>query len=165
MDAVDDVVAFRMICPGSYKGLPHKLLIKDGKINKKYKELCDEPVHYPNIAYNNDPPWFDVDEATGVFTEYPLHVIAGDFSSIPRDYEIMISFIKFYNIIPNWINCNFTWGWFNEETNSWTGAVGKVFINFFLYNIIFEIFLSLSQFYNKNYRIPKGKLISYILVR
>ena len=117
---------FRIIFPGSYEGLPHKLMIKDGRVNKKYEDICEEPVHYTSIAFNNDPPFFDLDETTGEFTEYPLNIKEGDFSKIPRDYEMMVTFIKFYNIIPHWINCNFTWGWFNEETQKWTGAVGQV---------------------------------------
>ena len=28
--------------------------------------------------------------------------------------------------MPNWINCNYTWGWFDDETGQWTGAVGQV---------------------------------------
>ena len=30
------------------------------------------------------------------------------------------------NIIINCIDCNFTWGWFDDETGKWNGAVGKV---------------------------------------
>ena len=30
------------------------------------------------------------------------------------------------NIIINWIDCNYIWGWFDDETGKWTDAVGQV---------------------------------------
>ena len=40
--------------------------------------------------------------------------------------EILGSFFSKFNIIPSWINCNFTWGMFDYETEHWTGAIGQV---------------------------------------
>ena len=51
-------------------------------------------------------------------------------SNIPYDFEILEVF--FENKIINWINCNYTWGWYDDETEKWTGAVGKVKMNTFL---------------------------------
>ena len=42
------------------------------------------------------------------------------------DTEILSKFISNYNILVNWIDCNYTWGWFDDETGKWTGAVGQV---------------------------------------
>ena len=42
------------------------------------------------------------------------------------DYEILKSFFQNNYINPTWIDCNYTWGWFDNETGHWTGAVGKV---------------------------------------
>ena len=55
-------------------------------------------------------------------------------STIPYDFEILEIFFKTKNVIINWINCNYTWGWFDDETERWTGAVGKVKVNMFLLN-------------------------------
>ena len=33
---------------------------------------------------------------------------------------------KYNNITPHWINANYTWGWFDNTTNQWTGAVGLI---------------------------------------
>ena len=58
--------------------------------------------------------------------EYPLWLKKGDRSNIAFNYEILSSFFENYNITPTWINCNYTWGWFDEETGNWTGCLGKV---------------------------------------
>ena len=47
-------------------------------------------------------------------------------SSIPYAFEILEIFFKTNNIIVNWLNCNYTWGWYDYDTGRWTGAVGKV---------------------------------------
>ena len=47
-----------------------------------------------------------------------------ELSRIPYDFEILEVFFENKNI--NWINCNYTWGWYDDETGRWTGAVGKV---------------------------------------
>ena len=49
---------------------------------------------------------------------------------IPYDFEILEIF--FENKIINWINCNYNWGWYDDETGRWTGAVGKVKMNTYL---------------------------------
>ena len=58
-----------------------------------------------------------------------MYPVTGVSSHIPRDYEILLKFFENYNITPKWIDCNFTWGLFDEDTGHWTGAVGKVNID------------------------------------
>ena len=54
-------------------------------------------------------------------------------SRIPYDFEILETFFENRNInFINWINNNFTWGSYDNETGRWTGAVGKVEMNTFL---------------------------------
>ena len=53
-----------------------------------------------------------------------------ELSRIPYDFEILEVFFENKNI--NWINCNYQWGWYDEETGRWTGAVGKVKMTIFL---------------------------------
>ena len=47
-------------------------------------------------------------------------------SMISQNSEILSIFFKNLNIIVKWINCNQTWGWYDDETGKWTGAVGQV---------------------------------------
>ena len=83
-----------------------------------------------NVAYNNDPYFFEI--VNNSMVEYPAYIIEGDISYIPHDFEILDYFFKSYVIAINWIDCNYTWGWFDEETERWTGAVGKVKMNTYL---------------------------------
>ena len=80
-----------------------------------------------NIAYNDDPDWFEIVDNSMV--EYPAHFIEGGYTNIPYDFEILEIFLKSYVIAINWIDCNYTWGWYDDETGRWTGAVGKVKMN------------------------------------
>ena len=47
-------------------------------------------------------------------------------SYIPYDWDILATFFQNHDIVPVWINCHYTWGWYDEESGKWTGAVGKV---------------------------------------
>ena len=82
-----------------------------------------------NVAYNNDPDIFEV--VNNSMVEQPAFFFEG-VTQISSDFEILEIFLK--NKIIKWINCNFTWGWYDDETERWTGAVGKVKKNTFLLN-------------------------------
>ena len=81
-----------------------------------------------NVAYNNDPGNFEV--VNNSMTKYPVTIKKGVYSAIPLDNEILEVFFENRNI--NWINCFYNWGWYDDETGRWTGAVGKVNMNTFL---------------------------------
>ena len=83
-----------------------------------------------NIAYNNDPGWFEI--VNNSMVEYLANIIEGEATNIASDFEILEIFFKSYVIAVNWIDCNYTWGWYDDETGRWTGAVGKVNMNTFL---------------------------------
>ena len=55
-----------------------------------------------------------------------LHGLVTGHNYISQDNEILSIFFKHYDIIVKWINCNYTWGVFHDETGKWTGAVGQV---------------------------------------
>ena len=78
------------------------------------------------IAYNNDVDWFEVDNETQSMVEYPVKPVNGWYSSIPLDWEIMKPFLDHYSLIATWMDNNYTWGWLDEETGTWTGSVGMV---------------------------------------
>ena len=80
-----------------------------------------------NVAYNDDSYFEIVDNS---MVEYTVAIIEGKYSNIPFDFEILEEFFENKNI--NWINCNYQWGWYDEETGRWTGAVGKVKMTIFL---------------------------------
>ena len=92
--------------------------------------LCLKASLSINVAYNNDPWAFLI--VNNSMVEYPANIIEGVDNYISWDFEILEIFFKTKNVIVNWINCNYTWGWFDDETERWTGAVGKVKVNMFL---------------------------------
>ena len=90
--------------------------------------LMDSPSI--NVAYNNDHAFFEI--VNNSMVGYPAFVVDGDNSYIPYDFEILEHFFKSYVIAINWIDCNYTWGWYDDETGRWTGAVGKVRVKIYL---------------------------------
>ena len=96
------------------------------KDNIQYKDLCEEE-HHVRIAYNNMGGTFEIGNFTNSMVEYPHYIsVIEELGYLPYDFEILGSFFSKFNIIPTWINCNYTWGWFDNEAGHWTGAVGQV---------------------------------------
>ena len=119
--------AFTLQCPNQDKQLTLSLLhdaTVPGGIH--YYDVC-KVVDAVTIAYNNDPGYFEFDPVTQtVLEEPPVRPIKTGYSSTAHDWELIKPFLDHYRLSPTWIDCHFTWGWFDEETGSWTGAVGKV---------------------------------------
>ena len=80
------------------------------------------PDPFPEPHNNN----FEVDDKTGEMLKYPVKPVTGSNTYIPYDWEILSSFFSNHDIVPVWTNSHFNWGWYDEESGKWTGAVGKV---------------------------------------
>ena len=107
------VVQFVMTCPGMSHSSTFTLHMRDnGEVDdgKVWGDLCREKR--VNIAYNNDPGYFEVDDGTGEMVKYPVRPVNGEMSIIPYDWEILDSFFINHDIVPVWINCYSTWGWY-----------------------------------------------------
>ena len=129
---VESETSFKVYCPGEYKRTPLKLMMySNGSVsnNVRYQNLCVERFAI-SVAYNHEPPVFEVENNTMLELAKKYGHLHGDRvggeSYIPDDDEILSMFFLKHNIIINWINCNYTWGWFDYETGRWTGAVGEV---------------------------------------
>ena len=121
---------FRLYCPKERNH--HKMMIfKNGttKDDLQYKDLCKEE-HHVRIAYNNESPFFVFDNITNTMVEFPkfdkYEGFISDYGQHSHEWEILKRFFSKFNIKPSWINCNYTWGWFDEEAGHWTGALGQV---------------------------------------
>ena len=66
---------------------------------------------------------FEFDPETRTMVEIPRFP---GLSNIPRDWEIIKSFLDQYYLTSNWIYCDQVWGVLDQETGTWTGAVGMV---------------------------------------
>ena len=59
--------------------------------------------------------------------DYPLTpYIEGQDSWTAHNWEILSVFFSRHNIQPNWLNCNFVGGYYDEDLKAWTGCMGKV---------------------------------------
>ena len=131
---VESRTLFKVYCPEQYNHFPMKLMMhNNGSVsnNVRYQDLCVERFAV-NVAYNHDSELFEVENNTMVDMRekygYTHGQLVGVTSFIAKDDEILSKFFSQYNLIINWINCNYTWGLFDYETGKWTGAVGKVTI-------------------------------------
>ena len=101
------------------------LLLKNATVNKNlvFDDICKEKNVI--VAYNNEPGIFAVSNITGEMVEYPVDP-ALSFGEVVWEWETQAAFFKYNNIKPQWINCNFSWGWLDESTGQWSGAVGMI---------------------------------------
>ena len=80
-------------------------------IDNKWQVMTNEKCQYGMWDYKGYPGAFD---GYGYeYTDVYAHVILSTFFS--RN-----------NLSPIWIYANQTWGWRDEESGLWNGAVGKV---------------------------------------
>ena len=77
------------------------------------------------IAYNNLAAWFEVSDITGKMVEYPVNPYVR-YAPMAWVWEIQALFFETNNIQPIWINCNYDWGWLNDTTGQWSGAIGMI---------------------------------------
>ena len=104
------------------------MIFKNGttKDDLQYKDLCQEE-HEVRIAYNNRRNKFEIDTKTNSMVDFSYGMpIVYEWSQISHEHIMLETFFSKFNIKPTWINCNYTWGLYDNETDSWTGAVGQV---------------------------------------
>ena len=118
---------FNLVCPGNaFRGSHERLLLlKSATVNGNlgFGEVCKEKHVY--VAYNHEVHWFEVSNITGEMVRWPAWPVV-DYDPIAYEWEIQAAFFKYNNITPHWINANYTWGWLDNVTNQWTGAVGLI---------------------------------------
>ena len=118
---------FDLVCPGNAMSVTHEglLLLKSATVNRNlsFGEVCNEK--HVDVAYNNDPPWFEVSHITGEMVKYPVRPYV-KYEPVSYEWEVQALFFKHNNITPHWINANYTWGTLNYTTGQWSGAVGLI---------------------------------------
>ena len=73
--------------------------------------------------------------------EYP---VMPEKESLALDWEILSVFFEQNNIINvTWIDCNYTFGYLDDNTGKWTGLVGKVNVKCELRNLSYPVVLTL----------------------
>ena len=104
----------------------HGILISKEISYKSYKEICSGEPKKVNLGYNFEW-WFQVENNSMVHIPRELeYYIHGVYSIMSQTWEVLSKFFIIHKIEPNWLNCNYTWGWYDEELGGWTGCMGKV---------------------------------------
>ena len=118
---------FDLVCPGYTNSISHKrlLLLKNATVkwNLGIDNVCKEK--HVIVAYNNQPGVWGVSNITGEMVKYPVAPYIS-YWNIAYEWEIQAVFFENNKIMPTWLNANYTWGWLDNVTNTWTGAVGMI---------------------------------------
>ena len=106
------------------------MLSSDGKVfpEAQYRDICYE-LNYVRVAINFDEGSIGIHNKTNEFFDFiriPIDVKTG-WSSICYEWEVMDAFYVRHNVIPIYSDMNYTWGWYDNETELWTGGVGAVY--------------------------------------
>ena len=94
--------------------------------SKSYKEICREEKKKVNVGFNQDWYFLMNNSSMVQIPRKPENYIDDKYSSMIYDWENLGKFFSLHNIEPNWINCYWSWGWYNAELGEWTGCTGKV---------------------------------------
>ena len=106
-------------------GTTHDVLISKEISHRSYKEICSGEKTKVNLGYNNDPAMMTV-ENNSLTSTPPQSFIHGKSVWMSHIWEVFSIFFSHHNIEPNWLNCHWSWGWYDEELKEWVGCMGKV---------------------------------------
>ena len=105
----------------------HNVLISKEISYKSYKEICSGEPKKVNLGWNHEPYILEVENNTLVhLPRKPKNYIYGVYTVMAYDWEVLSKFFSTHNIEPNWLDCNSTWGYYDEDLGGWTGCLGKV---------------------------------------
>ena len=105
----------------------HDVLLSKEIPYKSFKEICSGEPKKVNLGHWGDWGGFKVENNSLVHIPRTAKAnIHGKYSVMALDWEILSKFFSTHNIEQNWLNCNFTYGYYDEELGGWTGCVGKV---------------------------------------
>ena len=103
----------------------HDVLISKEISYKSFKEICSGKPKKVKMGFVNDKERMIVENST--MMEIPKQkFIFGKGSGMSQNWEVLSKFFSIHNIEPNWLDCNFTYGWYDEALGGWTGCMGKV---------------------------------------
>ena len=110
----------------------HSVLISKEIGYKSYKEICSGETKKVNLGYWGNfeldgTDFFKVENNSLVhFPRVLNNHIHDKRSNMAYDWEVLSKFFSTYNIEPNWLDCKFSTGWYDDELGGFTGCLGKV---------------------------------------
>ena len=121
-----------MKCQATSNTTYHVLISKEIGY-KSYKEICSGETKKVNLGYwgNFKADGADVfkvenNSLVHIPRELYFYIPGQQASNMAYDWEILSKFFTIYNIEPNWLDCNYSSGWYDDELGGWTGCMGKV---------------------------------------
>ena len=112
---------FQFTCQGE-SDKSSKLLLREVQVNRPVTEVCRDSV--VRMAFNQNKGVFEIDvENNNTMVSYP---VVDTLKNGAYANDILSSFFTSHHLTPTWQDANGTFGWFDEETGLWTGAVGLV---------------------------------------
>ena len=105
----------------------HDVLISKEISYKSYKEICKGEPKKVNLGFIDawDPNFLVVYNT--LWPSPPAYSnLYGEYSQMSGDWEIFYKFFSIHNIEPNWLYCNGSAGYYDEDLGGWTGCIGKV---------------------------------------
>ena len=92
-----------------------------------YKEICGGEKIKVYLGYNNHIMKVENNKLLPYPESKPIPGESrGESPTIAQNWEVLYPFFSIYNIEPVWLNCEFSWGHYDEEQGAWTGCMGKV---------------------------------------
>ena len=101
------------------------MISREIRVPRSYKDICGGQKKKVNIGFNNDIGILKVENNT-LMKVPDRDFIHGIKSGMSEGWEVLSKFFSIHSIEPTWLNCNYTWGWYDEELGGWTGCMGKV---------------------------------------
>ena len=107
----------------------HGILISKEISYTGYKEICSGEPKKVNLGQlgNDKRSKFKVENNSLVhFPREREDNIHGIYSALSYDWEVLSKFFSIHNIEQNWLHCNFSAGYYDEDLGGWTGCMGQV---------------------------------------
>ena len=106
----------------------HDVLISKEIGFTSYKEICIGQKKKVNLGFLGN--WFGFEVENNTLVHTPARIledyIHGRYSNMPHEWEVLSKFFSIHNIETNWLDCDWTYGYYDDELGGWTGCVGKV---------------------------------------
>ena len=91
----------------------HEVLISKEVSWKTYKEICNGEPRKVNLGYVINPfRFFKIENNSLVhIPRGPKAYMYGHSPEMALNWEVLSMFFSIHNIEPNWLDCNYTYGW------------------------------------------------------
>ena len=102
----------------------HGILISQEIGYNSYKEICRGERKKVNLGYAVS--WLIKNKKLKRYTKSLSFYIYATYSYMTYYFEFLEKFFSIHNIEPNWLDCERSYGHYDDNLGGWTGCMGKV---------------------------------------